>query len=70
MTSLYPERAEVRCSRCCCWHWGGGRCFRDDPVGWPIIQKAQQDERRRAETLKALREIEAAKAPENGRRKR
>ena len=36
--SLYPERETVECHRCRCQHWKDGRCFAQDPVGWPIMR--------------------------------
>ena len=69
VTALYPDRKEVRCERCGCWHWEGGRCFRDDPKGWPIIQQQRRDEDRRAEAIKAMRDIEAVGTVKGKRRR-
>lgn len=66
-TSLYPERPEVFCKRCRCWHFADGRCFAKDPIGWAIIRPVVFP-RLSTEWARPAAETEAAVRPEDPRR--
>jgi len=53
--SAYPDKEDVLCARCGCWHWQGGRCFADDETGWPTVMAVHRETARRATWSRATR---------------